>query len=401
MNRILRLAGAFVVLLLVVVFGANMMATVAADEVVVKQGWLDGKLVVWTEPGVHCQCMGSITRYKRSSQYWFSKKSDEGKEADQSIKVRFNDGGHAALSGSMRYDLPTNPDQMIALHRTYHSQPTVEKDLVGQAVAKSVYLTGPLMSSKESYAERRADLINYISDQVAHGIYRTRVVAVKTLDPLTDKEKTVNVTQIFEQPGAPMGFAREEASAMDRFGVTPSNLALNSIDYDADVEGQIKAQQKAMMDVQTAQAESRKAEQRALTVAKEGEAEAAKTKWAQEAIKATEVTKAEQERDVAKFALETAKLQKDTNIATGEGEAKKAELIMRANGYLNEKLAAWQAVNEKYAAAMAQQPIVPSIVMGGGDKSSSSSADLVALLTANTARQIGLDLQAARVPAKK
>jgi len=53
------------------------------------------------------------------------------------------------------------------------------------------------------------------------------------------------------------------------------------------------------MDVATAMANSRKAEQDALTVAKQGEAAAAKAKWAQEAVKAQAVTQAQQEKEVA------------------------------------------------------------------------------------------------------
>lgn len=402
MPKVLKLIGLGLVVLLCATMASSVFETVGADEIVVKQGWLDGKLEVWTEPGVKCQCLGTITKYKRSSQFMFAEsvQGEDGKPtSDTSLKIRFNDGGHAQVSGGMRYELPTAPDKMLALHRTYHSQQTVERDLVAQVVTKAVYLTGPLMSSKESFAERRADLINYISDQVAHGVYHTKVEQVEALDPISGQKKAVAVARIVEQAGAPQGLVREEESVMARFGITPTNMTLSSIRYEGDVELQIKTQQKAMMDIQTAMAEAKKAEQRAFTVAKEGEAEAAKTKWAQEAIKATEVTKAEQEKEVAKLALETAKFQKDTSIAEGEGQARKAELLMRSNGYLPEKLAAWQAVHEKYAAAFASQPIVPSVVINGGggkDGASGSAADLVALLTANTARQIGLDLQAAR-----
>ena len=34
-------------------------------------------------------------------------------------------------------------------------------------------MTGPLMSSKESYAEKRNELLRLMEDQVQRGVYRT------------------------------------------------------------------------------------------------------------------------------------------------------------------------------------------------------------------------------------
>lgn len=401
--KYVRIAGAVFALVIFSVFVANMTTTVGADEIVVRQS-VGGELTVWVEPGFHCQCFGTLTRYKRSAQFWFSKKDNEGKALNDAIKTRFADGGHADISGSIRYDLPLDYDHMLALHRTYHSMVMIEHELVNTAVTKAVYMMGPLMTSKESYAERRPDILSIIADQVAHGVYRTAKHEVDGVDAITGEKKKIAIREIVEDPTAPGGRGREEKSALDRFAIGTSNFSINAIDYDPEVEAQIKQQQKAMMDVQTAQAESKKAEQRALTVAKEGEAEAAKSKWAQEAIKATEVTKAEQERDVAKLALETAKLAKDTTIAEGEGLAKKAELIMRSNGYMLEKIEAFKTVNHDYAAALAAHQVVPDIVMnsGGGKEGggSSSAVDLINLLTASTAKQLHLDKDAAP-PAKK
>src|SRR5277367_1041952 len=99
----------------------NTATTVDADEIVIKQDVVGGQLHVWDTPGVHWQNFGTVTRYKRSAQLWFSAKEDEGKKTDDSIKVRFNDGGHGNISGSLRYTLPVDPEKMIFIHQTYHS----------------------------------------------------------------------------------------------------------------------------------------------------------------------------------------------------------------------------------------------------------------------------------------
>ena len=128
-SLILKIVGGVIVLIVGLWFFGSTFTTVGADEIVIKQDIVGGKLNVWNTPGVHMQNFGTITRYKRSAQLWFSEKEDEGKKSDESIKVRFNDGGHGNISGSLRYTLPINPDQMIALHQTYHSMESIDHEL--------------------------------------------------------------------------------------------------------------------------------------------------------------------------------------------------------------------------------------------------------------------------------
>ena len=78
------------VMCLVIPFACT--ATVGAEEIVVHQSVL-GELTVWTEPGWKYQGLGTITRYKRSSQFDFSAphdsaqtKSAEGKLAGALMK---------------------------------------------------------------------------------------------------------------------------------------------------------------------------------------------------------------------------------------------------------------------------------------------------------------------------
>jgi hypothetical protein len=226
--------------------------TVGADEIVIKQDVIGGQLHVWNTPGVHFQNFGTLTRYKRSAQLWFSAKKDEGKETDDSIKVRFSDGGHGNISGSLRYALPVDENKMIALHQQYHSMEAIDHELIRQVVNKSVYMSGPLMSSRESYAEKRNDLINYITDQIVYGVYRTEHDQTKTVDPLTNQEKVIDIIRPKQNNGSPNGIEREEESPIQKFGLNASNITINGIDYDPTVEEQIKQQQAAFSQVQQA-----------------------------------------------------------------------------------------------------------------------------------------------------
>ncbi len=395
-----------VTLIVGVILIANMVTTVNADEVVVKQDVIGGQLHVWDTPGVHWQNFGTITRYKRSAQFWFSAREDEGKKTDDSIKVRFNDGGHGNISGSLRYYLPTDPNKMLQVHQAFHSMQAIDHELIQQVVNKGVYMSGPLMSSRESYAEKRADLINFITDQIQNGVYRTEHEQVKTTDPITNQDKTVDVVKPKLQEGQPNGIAREEESPLTRYGITASNITINNIEYDPTVEAQIKQQQEAIMAVQQAIVNAKKAEQDAITVEQQGKAAAAKAKWDQEVQKATAVTAAEQEKavavtqaqkdkDVADLALQTAKLTAQKTVTEAKADADAKRLAMQSNNYFLERLEAWKDVAIAQANAIGNQRQTPDVVMGqSGGGSASSTQTVMDILAAKAARDMNVSPKA-------
>jgi hypothetical protein len=382
-----------VIFLVVWVLGGTMI-TVQADEIVLKQDLVGGQLHVWDTPGPHAVLWGTVVRYKRSAQLWFSVKADEGDKTDDSIKVRFNDGGHGNISGSLRYTLPTDQNKMIALHQTYHSMEAIDHELVRQVVNKGVYMSGPLMSSRESYAEKRADLINYITDQIQYGVYRTEHDQVKTTDPLTGQEKIVDIVRPKQNAHFPNGIEREEESPLQKFGMNASNLTINAIDYDPVVEAQIKQQQEAIMAVQQAIVNARKAEQDTLTVEQQGKAAAAKAKWDQEVEKATAVTsaekdkavavtQAEKDKEVAALALETAKLNALQTVTTAKADADAKKLSVQANNNFQERIGAYEKVMEAWAAAYGAQRQTPDIQLGGGGLGGTTAAmDILAIKAA-------------------
>lgn len=120
-----------------------------------------------------------------------------------------------------------------------------------------------------------------------------------------------------------------EKFPIQAYNIKLSNLSINSINYDANVEAQIRDQQKLTMQVQTAIANAKKAEQDVLTAEQQGKADAAKAKWTQEVLKAKVVTAAEQEKAVAELNAKTAIL-----------EAQKTRTDADAQAYANSKLIA-------------------------------------------------------------
>ncbi|MFA5999406.1 MAG: hypothetical protein WC783_00295 [Candidatus Paceibacterota bacterium] len=393
-SKILAIAGTVLAVFFFSYMGCSAFTKVDAGEIVVIQHPFDGDLKVALSPGLKWTQFGKSTTYKKSFQYWFSKALDQGNEADQSIKVRFNDGGHAFISGGVRIDLPLDELKMIQIHTRLGSQFAIEHELIRPVVEKSIYMTGPLMSSKESYAEKRNDLIAFIEDQSSKGVYKTIGRDVKINDPMTGIEKTVTVVDLVKDNNG--NIKRQEESPITTFGLKMYALSLTSIDYDATVETQIKSQQEAIMQVQTAMANAKKAEQDAITAEKNGQANAAKAKWAQEVDKATAVTKAQQNLEVATLDKQAAEQEKTAAILRGQGEAEARKLIMNADGALAVKLEAWKAVNNTWATQIANYKgaWVPGIVMGSTSGSNNAAMNFMDLMMAKTARDLNLEFKA-------
>ncbi len=403
-KRIAALVIGGIALIVVAASIGGLVESVGAGEIVVKQSLWSGNLEVWKTPGPKWQGFGTVTHYKLSDAYEFENNVKKDGGVDNSLKMRFNDGGHGNLSGSIRFDLPLDDEHIIAIHRKFGSQSAVVKTLIARDLEKSVYFSGPLMSSTQSYAERRNELIGFIDDQATHGIYKSSSHCEKAPDPVTKQEKTICLVEL-DRDGKGL-IQRVEVSPLEEYGIKLSNLSISDLDYDDDIKGQIKAQQQAIANVQTAIAEARKAEQRAITAEKEGQANTAKAKWEQEVVKAQAVTKAEQEKEVARLGAEqkkqvaeldkqAAEFKKAENILLGEGEAARKRAVMNADGALQQKLQAWVEVQKAYAEAMKSQKLVPDVQFGNTSGPAGNGAqNFMDVMMVKAARDLSLDFRA-------
>ena len=386
-----------ILLIFIITCSGQMFENIPATDIVVIQGIIDGKLHVYSTPGVVFQNFGKVTHYQKRFQFYFSSDKKRGSDTDQSIRIRFNDSGHGTLSGEVSCENPTDPELVKALYQKYSTQEQVEQQLIYPTIVNSVYMTGPLMSSVESSAGRRAEVLTDVEDQASNGIYKRTSQEIRVRDAMTGIERTVTQVTITKDTNGIV--LRNEQSPLKKFGIHLFNLSISEIAYDKDVEDQIQAQRKAYLEVQTAVAEAKKAEQAALTVAKQGEATAAQAKWAQEAIKAKAVTEAQQQKEVAQLQKEAAESTKQRDILLGEGEAEKKRLIMAADGALAQKLDAYVKVQTAYAQNFCKQPLVPSTqILGSGSGMGNGQVPaFIDLLTAKTLRDLNLDMSASGV----
>ena len=383
--------GAAIALVLGLFFMPKMFEILDAGEIMVIQ-YPNGKLEAMTEPGFYNQWFGSITKYPRREQYSFNlSPQSNNAQIDHSLRISFNDGGSAMISGVVSWEMPKVPEMILRIHKEFHSTEGIDQQLVRPALENALFFSGPLMSSTESSAERRAELLQFINDQLQNGIYLTQRKTKQVTDPITGQVKEIVAGDIVTDE---KGLVRRVAeSPLTSFGIKMFPATVNRIKYDEVVQNQINERQKQITEVQTAIAQAKKAEQRAITVTKEGEASAAEAKWKQEVIKATEVTKAEQEVRVAELNVKTAEAKKTASRLEGEGEGAKRAAIMAADGGLDKKLAAYVEVSKAYADAMKNGKMVSEISMGNNSgNGATNGSNMMDLLTIKAARDLSLDM---------
>ena len=135
--RNLVLVMAALAAILVVALAGEVVEHLDAQEVMVVQS-VSGSLTIYDTPGYHPQWFGKVTKYARRSSYDFE------------APIRFNDGAQAKMHGSIQFEIPTDANTLIALHSKYGSAATLQKQLVERVIDKAIFMSGPLMSSKES-----------------------------------------------------------------------------------------------------------------------------------------------------------------------------------------------------------------------------------------------------------
>ncbi len=405
---------------------------VPAGYICVIQSPLSGKLTIHTEPGLKAQLFGIVTYYPRSGVFEFNQPVDPNDpsqvasykaENDDALKITFNDGGEAWISGSIRYDYPLEQDKIKTLHKMFSTHNNVMKGLIEKTVERSIYMSGPLMSSIESFMSRRAELPKLIEDQARNGLYDVVTKDVRMEDEFTKEVKMVKVAEPIRDSNSPGGLQRQEESVLTKYGMSLSNFTTNNISYSPKVQQRVDALFAAASDIQVATLNAKKAEQDRKTSEEKGKAEATEAEWkaktsaaeeTENARKVAEVQKIEAQRDkdvaiieankkreVAEQEKITASLYKDAQLLRAEADATYKRKMMEADGALTQKLEAYKHSVDRFASAMQnyQGNWVPQVVTGGNSAQGNNAAmNMMEFLSLKAARDLSLELSAGDKP---
>ena len=309
--------------------------------------------------------------------------------ANPGASITFNDKGRGFIIGSLRVILPTDFAHMAKIQQEFGSEEALINTLIKPTLYKVVISCGPLMSSLESVSETRTDLIQYITDQLNNGVYKTKINKIKVTNELTGDTETVAKAEILvdangnylRQEGTGKKIIKNGTETIDlcpfqQYGISCNLVSITDIKYDKATQQQIDAQKAANLAVITSKTKSLEAIQRTVLVTEQGKQEAEAAKWEQEKIKAKEVTKAQQEFEVAK--LEAEKAEQVARKVKAEGEAKAAANRALVAAGLTPLDAAnihkEMMIGIFHEIAQSQVKWVPDVVWGGGSNGSGNSS---------------------------
>lgn len=383
-----------------------------------------GKMVAKMDPGMYFQMWGDVQEWPKSETFYFTSDKEEGASRDQSIEVRFNDGSVANISGTCRVLLPTSPDQAIKLMTdlNFRSYSDLEHRFIMPIVRSALRTTANLMNSRQSYSEKRLDFKTMAWDQIQNGLYKTEEQVTWVEDPEKPGQKVRKTVKVIRK--GENGMPLRDHNPLNGTGISLANFEVKKFEYDPKVKDQIAKQQDNYMAIATATAEAQRAEQEAKTAEAQGKRDVMKVKYEEMKEKERATVQAEKEAQVATInaqrevdvaqktkeraeveanqRLEVARLDKKAAAETkqklileGEGEAKKKQLIMQADGALEKKLEAYVKVQEAYAKAIQNYEgnWVPTTMLGGSGEAGNSNAamELMQILSVKAAKDLALD----------
>lgn len=375
-----------------------MVENLDSSEVMVVQSPMSGDLTAFTEPGWHWQGFGSVTKYPRRAEFTFQDvkclKPEHKNEATRGLEIRFYDGGNATLCGSISWTMPADPKSIIAIHRDFRSAEAFETQAIRRSMEAAATFSGPTMGSFDSAAGRRNELLQILNDQTLNGVYKTKSIKTMAKDVAgIEKETTVIEIVKDDKTGQPI---RAQDSYVSKYHVIMLPMTISGFKYEDRVEQQIQQQQQATNSAIISAATAKKADQEAVTAEANGRRDATKAEWEQRTLAAKTIAEAQAKVTIAEANVKEAELFKKAETLRGEGEAARKKAVMDADGQLDKRLDAAIKINQMYAEAISKaQPGAwsPAVNMGGEGKSGASNAStLVDLLTAKTAREVGVDL---------
>ena len=395
-SKILAVA-TVVVLILLGVFATKLVGYKRSTELLVKQSPF-GTLSCVEGQGLYFKGFASIYKYDLAKSFYFNSSTEkvdghgwEGDEDDEDdISVTLSRNANADISGYLMYELPTDCDKLIELHKNQRSDKGIKHNLVRNAVLSAVRKTAPLFTAEEAKVTKIAEFRRLAEDQLVEGEYLTTIEVLKEKageDEVDSTGKVVKKAEVQEYRVTKLKLDTNghriitKKSPITQYGIVVKQLEIQNVKLDPKAQQQLDiVKEREMQRVANATA-AETAKQKAITAKAEGDARIAEAKATQEVQKMTEVTMAEKEKAVAILnaerekevaRLNALKAIEDAKRIKAEGEAEAAANRAKvAAGLSPQERAEWDyktKVGVAEALAKSSHPLVPEIMMTGDGK---------------------------------
>jgi len=359
-------------------FSSYLISTNKSGYYQILQAAVTGKMSIHDKPGMYGKFFGNVTTYQISDMNYFSKSDLEGGsgEAADTIKVRFNDGGTADISGSIKFRLSLKEENQLLLHQDFKSYNNVQSDLIRQVITEALMQTATLMKAEESYSTRRSEFTTLAEEQIRRGIFETTSDEhiYTNLEGKEFIERTVKVK--YDDSGRAVV---RKISPLMRYDIQVLQFVIKDIDFDSTIDALIGKKKEAEQQRIVAQANAEKAKQDAITAEEQGKARIAVARAEEEVIKIKAVTQAEKEYAVSKLNRQKAEEDAAANLIQRESEAKGAALLVHAGLTPKDKAEIEKETAIGIATEMAKIKLPEVMIFGNGEGSPTNPFDAIGL----------------------
>lgn len=381
-------------------------------------------------PGFHGRIFGEVIPFKKFLTIAFVDKKQ--KDAPFSgvapaQEIRFHDSVTANVKMTARFELPSNPEQFLPMAVAYRSQDNLTYSTLIPTMQEAMRNSGRMYAAQEYISGKGGDFENAVLDQIRNGIFLLDIKEEKAYQgrqAITEKDaRTIQQDQtmrvyVRKRLGPDGQELRKDAgeNPLKKFGITLIQANVQDVDPDPGFKKKLLEQREAAAQVAIERQNARKEEERKKRIIAQGEAEKAekrielekaqierviaaetKAKEAQQEqvrrVTMAETLKKESmvEKERKEIELQTARLEAERIETLAEAESNKRRKLMEADNALEKRLEAFVEISRAYAKALNNKQLVPGVVISGsGDGKQPNATDLISLLTAKAASDLGV-----------
>ena len=352
-----------ILMLLLVVFGGGMIGFNSVPNwQVVQYPW--GTVEIRDRPGIYLKWFAKVTTYPRVIEVEASPLPTETSPDDDSVLVRFNDGGRANISWLARVALPTEEEQRRQFHRQFVGQVDNARDAIRSYLRNIITQTGPIMSSSEHQSARKAEFWRVIHAQFSDGFFKMKRVERKTesgisdllaahakegdlpggtlptADPSADakdnilteiksSETVVAAEIVLDNDDKPV-IAKD--SPLDKYGMHPLQFSITETDYDGSTQAQFRAKKQDYLQAEKSKAAAIEFAQSTLLRKAQGDREITEREWEGRVEQAKVRIGAELKKEVEEINKDRLKVQAETKVLIREENRKEEEILQEIAG---------------------------------------------------------------------
>lgn len=248
------------------------------------------------------------------------------------VNIRFGvDATSADVSGIVQYILPSDEQEMIAMHNAHRTPQSLVTKRLAPYTKECLQSSAQVMSSEMHYSGGRAQMSQDFGDQLRGGVYLLKTTEKLVYDSLEKEQKRIYLTQIVNDKS---GQPKRKVSSIKEYGITVADAAITDVDYEKRVDDMLGKKIDAATKASIAKQELLTAQQQALTAKAQGEKKLVETEYAQKVEQTKQVVQAETRVKLA----EQNKLQAKITAEAALLEAQKTKTDADAEAYKNSRL---------------------------------------------------------------